>query len=132
MTSERRRISSGGPWEAGAGYSRAIVVGDECWVAGTTDAGPDGASLHPDDPGAQARAILGIIERALAEGGFELADVVRTRMFVTDIAHAGPVGAVHGEVFGAIRPAATLVAVAGLMHPTLLVEIEAEARRGSP
>ena len=131
MTSERRRISSGGPWEVSAGYSRAIVVGDGCWVAGTTDAGPDGASLHPDDPGAQARAILGIIERALAEGGFELADVVRTRMFVTDIAHAGPVGAVHGEVFGAIRPAATLVAVLGLMHPTLLVEIEAEARRGS-
>ena len=131
MTPERRRISSGGPWEASAGYSRAIVVGDSCWVAGTTDAGPDGASIHPDDPGAQARAILGIIQRALAEGGFELADVVRTRMFVTDIAHAGPVGAVHGDVFGSIRPAATLVAVVGLMHPSLLVEIEAEARRGS-
>lgn len=131
MTDGRRRISSGGPWEASAGYSRAIVVGDSCWVAGTTDAGPDGASLHPDDPGGQARAILGIIERALAEGGFQLADVVRTRMFITDIAHAGLVGAVHGDVFGSIRPAATLVAVAGLMHPTLLVEIEAEARRGS-
>ncbi len=131
MTDGRRHISSGGPWEASAGYSRAIVVGDSCWVAGTTDAGPDGTSLHPDDPGGQARAVLGIIERALAEGGFQLADVVRTRMFVTDVAHAGPVGAVHGEVFGAIRPAATLVAVAGLMHPTLLVEIEAEARRGS-
>lgn len=130
MTDGRRRISSGGPWEAAAGYSRAIVVGDSCWVAGTTDAGPDGVSLHPDDPGGQARAILGVIERALAEGGFYLADVVRTRMFVTDIAHAGPVGTVHGEVFGSIRPAATLVAVAGLMHPTLLVEIEAEARRG--
>lgn len=132
MTSDRQRISSGGPWEAGAGYSRAIVVGDRCWVAGTTDAGPDGASSHPGDPGAQARAILGIIERALADGGFELADVVRTRMFVTDIAHAGPVGAVHGEVFRAIRPAATLVAVVGLMDPSLLVEIEAEAQRGSP
>ncbi len=132
MTDGRRRISSGGPWEASVGYSRAIVVGDTCWVSGTTDAGPDGMSRHPDDPAAQARAILGIIKRALAEGGFELADVVRTRMFVTDIAHAGPVGAVHGEVFGAIRPAATLVAVPALMHPTLLVEIEAEARRGSP
>ena len=131
MTDGRRRISSGGPWEASAGYSRAMVVGDSCWVAGTTDAGPDGVSLHPDDPGAQARAILEIIQRTLAEGGFQLADVVRTRMFVTDIAHAGRVGAVHGDVFGSIRPAATLVAVAGLMHPTLLVEIEAEARRGS-
>ena len=131
MTDGRRRISSGGPWEASAGYSRAMVVGDSCWVAGTTDAGPDGASLHPDDPGAQARAILEIIERALAEGGFQLADVVRTRMFVTDIAHAGPVGAVHGDVFGSIRPAATLVAVSALMDPSLLVEIEAEARRGS-
>lgn len=126
---ERRRISSGGPWEASAGYSRAIVVGDTCWVAGTTDAGPDGASRNPDDPAAQARAILGIIERALAEAGFTLGDIVRTRMFITDMAHSGPVGSVHGEVFGAIRPAATMVAVAGLMHPSLLVEIEAEARR---
>lgn len=131
MTASRRRISSGGPWEGSAGYSRAIVVGDSCWVAGTTDAGTDGASQHPEEPAAQARAVFAIIERALAEGGFALADVVRTRMYVTDIAHAGPVGAVHGDVFGTIRPAATLVAVAGLVHPTLLVEIEAEARRGS-
>ena len=126
---ERRRISSGGPWEASAGYSRAIVVGDACWVAGTTDAGPDGASLHPGDPAAQARAVFGIIERALAEGGFTLGDIVRTRMFITDMTHADAVSAVHGAIFGAIRPAATLVAVAALMHPSLLVEIEAEARR---
>ena len=126
---ERRRISSGGPWEASAGYSRAIVVGDACWVAGTTDAGPDGASLHPGDPAAQARAVFGIIERALAEGGFTLGDIVRTRMFITDMGHADAVSAVHGAIFGAIRPAATLVAVAALMHPSLLVEIEAEARR---
>lgn len=125
----RRRISSGGPWEASAGYSRAIVVGDACWVAGTTDAGPDGTSLHAGDVAAQARAVLEIIERALDEGGFALGDVVRTRMFVTDMAHAAAVTAVHGAVFGAIRPAATLVAVAALMHPSLLVEIEAEARR---
>ena len=83
--SERRRISSGGPWEAVAGYSRAIVVGDSCWVAGTTDAGPDGRSRHPGDAGAQTRAVLEIIEAALAEAGFALSDVVRTRMFVTDI-----------------------------------------------
>jgi enamine deaminase RidA (YjgF/YER057c/UK114 family) len=129
VTDARRRISSGGPWEAAAGYSRALVVGDACWVAGTTDAGPDGVSRHPGDAAAQARAALAIIERALAEGGFGLADVVRTRMYVVDIADAGAVTAVHGEVFGAIRPAATLVAVAALMHPSLLVEIEVDARR---
>lgn len=130
MTPERRRISSGGPWERVAGYSRAIVVGDSCWVAGTTDAGPDGVSRHPGDVTGQARAVFEVIERALAEGGFALADVVRTRMFITDMAHSAALSAVHGEVFGAIRPAATMVAVAGLMHPSLLVEIEAEARRG--
>lgn len=129
MSGERRRISSGGPWEAAAGYSRALVVGDSCYVAGTTDAGPDGSSRHPGDAGAQARAALAIIEQALAEGGFALGDVVRTRMFVTDMAHADAVLAVHGERFAEIRPAATLVAVAALMHPSLLVEIEAEARR---
>jgi enamine deaminase RidA (YjgF/YER057c/UK114 family) len=127
----RRRISSGGPWEASGGYSRAIVLGDACWVAGTTDAGPDGRSQHPGDVAAQARAVFGIIERSLAEAGFELADVVRTRMFVTDIRTAGgPVSAVHGEIFREICPAATMVEVGALMEPSLLIEIEAEARRG--
>ena len=130
MTSARRRISSGGPWERVAGYSRAIVVGDTCWVAGTTDAGADGTSQHPGDIAAQARAVFEIIERALAEGGFDLRDVVRTRMFITDMGDSAALLAVHGTVFGEIRPAATMVAVAGLMHPSLLVEIEAEARRG--
>ncbi len=130
MTVDRVRVSSGGPWERVAGYSRAIVVGDSCWVAGTTDAGPDGSSQHPGDIAGQARAVFAIIERALTEGGFALEHVVRTRMFITDIALAGPLSAVHGEIFGEIRPASTLVAVAGLMHPSLLVEIEAEARRG--
>jgi len=125
----RRLISSGGPFEAIGGYSRAVVVGDSCWVAGTTDLGPDGVSTHPGDVAAQARATLGIIEVALADGGFRLSDVVRTRMFITDIALASPVVAVHGEVFGAIRPATTLVAVSALIHPSLLIEIEAEARR---
>ena len=128
--SERRRIGSGGPWEASAGYSRALAIGDSCWVAGTTDAGPDGRSRHPGDVAAQARAILEIIERALAEAGFGLADVVRTRMFVTDIGRSAEVIAVHGEVFGEIRPAATMVEVSALMDPSLLIEIEAEARRG--
>jgi enamine deaminase RidA (YjgF/YER057c/UK114 family) len=130
VTSERRRISSGGPWERVAAYSRAIVVGDSCWVAGTTDAGPDGRSQHPGDIAGQARAVFETIERALAEGGFALGDVVRTCMFVTDMGDSAVLSAVHGEVFGEIRPAATMVAVAGLMHPSLLVEIEAEARRG--
>jgi enamine deaminase RidA (YjgF/YER057c/UK114 family) len=128
--SGRRRISSGGPFEAIAGYSRAIVVGDGCWVAGTTDAGPDGRSRHPRDLAGQTRAALAIIEAALVEAGFSLADVVRTRMFVTDISQAGTVTAIHGEVFGTIRPAATLVEVSGLIDPSLLIEIEAEARRG--
>ena len=126
---ERRSVSSGGPWEAVAGYSRAIAVGDGCWVAGTTDAGPDGRSRNPGDIAAQTRAVLAIIERALAEAGFGLADVVRTRMFVTDISRWAEVGAVHGEVFGAIRPAATMVEVSALIDPSLLIEIEAEARR---
>ena len=126
---DRRRISSGGPWEAAGGYSRAMVVGDSCWVAGTTDAGPDGRSLHPGDIAAQARAALGIIEVALADAGFALRDVVRTRMFVTDIGRSGDVLAVHGAVFGDIRPAATMVEIGALIDPSLLIEIEAEARR---
>jgi enamine deaminase RidA (YjgF/YER057c/UK114 family) len=130
VTDRRRRISSGGPWESVAGYSRAVVVGDACWVAGTTDAGPDGVSQHPGDVAGQARAVFAIIERALGEGGFAMADVVRSRMFVTDMSMSGQLSAVHGEVFGEIRPAATMVAVAGLMHPSLLVEIEVDAVRG--
>jgi len=127
---DRRRISSGGPWEARAGYSRALVVGDSCWVSGTTDAGPDGTSRHPGDIGAQARAVFEIIGAALAEGGFTLADVVRTRMFVTDIARSSEVLQVHGEIFGAIRPAASMVEVSALIEPSLLIEIEVDARRG--
>ena len=126
----RRRISSGGPWEGIAGYSRAIVVDDSCWVAGTTDAGADGRSRHPGDLAGQARASLAIIEAALAEAGFSVADVVRTRMFVTDISRSSEVLAVHGEVFGTIRPAATIVEVSALIDPSLLIEVEAEARRG--
>jgi enamine deaminase RidA (YjgF/YER057c/UK114 family) len=126
----RQRISSGGPWEATGGYSRAIMVGDSCWVAGTTDAGADGRSRHPGDIAAQARATLAIIEVALAEAGFSLGDVVRTRMFVTDITRSAEVLAVHGEVFGTVRPAATMVEVSALIEPSLLVEIEVDARRG--
>lgn len=126
----RRRISSGGPWEARFGYSRAIVAGDTCHVSGTTDAGPDGRSLHPGDPAAQARAVFGIIERALDEAGFALADVVRTRMYVTEVGNIAPVAEVHGDVFGDVRPASAAIVVKALIDPSLLVEIEADARRG--
>jgi enamine deaminase RidA (YjgF/YER057c/UK114 family) len=126
----RRLISSGGPWEASAGYSRAVVVGDACWVSGTTDAGPDGRSLHPGDPGGQARAAFAIVEKALSEAGFTLGDVVRTRLYVTDMSRSGEVLAVHGELFRAVRPAATIVEVTRLIEPSLMVEVEVEARRG--
>lgn len=126
----RRHVSSGGPWEASAGYSRALAVGDACFVSGTTDAGPDGASLHPGDAAGQTRASFAIVEGALNEAGFTLDDVVRTRMYVVDPADIPAVTAVHGELFAHVRPAATLVVVARLMTPSLLVEVEAEARRG--
>ncbi len=121
----RRQVSSGSPWEGPYGYSRAVVVGDTCWVAGTTDPGLE----HPDDPAGQARAALMIIEGSLAEVGFRMSDVVRTRMYVTDPIHAAAVAEVHGEVFGDIRPAATLVVVLALLEPQLLVEIEVDAVR---
>jgi enamine deaminase RidA (YjgF/YER057c/UK114 family) len=126
----RRRVSSGGPWETSAGYARAIAVGEGCWVSGTTDAGPDGASLHPGDAAAQARAAFAIVEGALGEAGFTLDEVVRTRMYLVDPADVAAVTAVHGEIFARVRPAATLVVVTRLMTPSLLVEVEAEARRG--
>jgi enamine deaminase RidA (YjgF/YER057c/UK114 family) len=129
VAERRRRISSGGPWEASAGYSRAIVVGDTCHVSGTTDAGPGGRSPHPGDAPAQARASWEIVERALTEAGFSLSDVVRTRTYVVSIEDAPGVAAVHGELFAEIRPASTLVQVAGLMDPSLLVEVEADASR---
>jgi enamine deaminase RidA (YjgF/YER057c/UK114 family) len=128
--SDRQRITSGGPWEKSAGYSRAIVVGDTCWVAGTTDAGPDGRSRNPGDLAAQTRAIFGIIERALAEAGFGLSDVVRTRMFLTDLSRSAEATDVHGELFGEIRPASSMVEVSALIDSSLLIEIEADAVRG--
>ena len=126
----RRRVSSGGPFEEGGGYARAIAVGDTCHVSGTTDAGQDGESLHPGDVAAQARAVFAIIEGALTEAGFTLDDVVRTRMYITNPADADALVELHGEVFRHVRPAATLVVVAGLMRPSMLVEIEVTAQRG--
>lgn len=125
----RRRVSSGGPWEGVYGYARALATDDACFVAGTTDAGPDGESLHPDDAAGQARAAWAIVEGALTEAGFSLDEVVRTRMYVVRREDVDAVASVHGEVFKHVRPAATLVLVAGLIRPSLLVEVEAEARR---
>ena len=105
-------------------------MGDACFVAGTTDAGPDGESLHPGDAAGQARTAFAIVEGALGEAGFTLDDVVRTRMYLVNPADADAVAAVHGEIFRHVRPAATLVIVAGLIRPSLLVEVEAEARLG--
>jgi enamine deaminase RidA (YjgF/YER057c/UK114 family) len=127
---KRQQISSGTPWEAMAGYSRAVRVGDRVFVSGTTASDADGALQHPGDPAGQTRYILQKIARALAEAGASLEDVVRTRVFVSDIAHWEPVARAHGEVFGAIRPANTLVR-AELITPGMLVEIEADAIIGS-
>jgi enamine deaminase RidA (YjgF/YER057c/UK114 family) len=129
-SSARTLISSGGPWESLAGYSRAVVQGDVCEVAGTTDAGPDGASLHPGDAAAQLRAALDIVEGSLVQAGFTLDDVVRTRLYLVDRDDVDAVLGVHGERFRDVRPAATLVLVAGLIDPSLRVEVEATARRG--
>jgi enamine deaminase RidA (YjgF/YER057c/UK114 family) len=122
---DRVRVSSGSPYEPTFGFSRAIRVGDRILVSGTAPVWPDGSC--PSDPGAQARRCFEIILAALGEAGGRPSDVVRTRIFLTDAADADAVGAAHGEAFGEIRPAATMVVVAALLDPRWRVEIEAEA-----
>ncbi len=124
------RLGSGSPWEAVVGYSRVVVRGDTAWVSGTTST-VDGEVVHPGDAAAQTRQCLRIIEQSLERAGFTLADVVRTRMFVTDISRWEEIGRVHGEVLGDVRPATSMVQVAALIDPAHLVEIEAEAVRGA-
>ena len=125
------RFGSETPWEAVVGYSRVVVHGDMAWVSGTT-ATVDGAVVHSGDAGAQTRQALATVEQALERAGFTLADVVRTRLFVTDISRWEEVGRAHGEVFGDIRPATSMVQVAALIDPAMLVEIEADAVRRTP
>lgn len=122
---ERRRISSGSPYEATIGFSRAVRVGDRVLVSGTAPIWPDG-SCDPD-PGAQARRCLEIIAEALAQAGASLDDVVRTRMFLTDPSYADAVSSAHCQAFTSVRPAATVVVVTALVDPRWKVEIEAEA-----
>lgn len=131
MNGGRRRVASGSPYEAAIGFSRAVRVGagDRVLVSGTAPIWPDG-TCDPD-PEAQARRCLEIIAAALAEAGADVTDVVRTRTFVTDRSVADAVGRAHGAVFGAVRPASTVVVVAGLLDPRWLVEIEAEAVVGA-
>lgn len=119
-------ISSGAPWENVVGYSRAVRVGNVIEVSGTA-AVENGKTAFPDDAYAQTRLILQIIEKALHEAGATMADVVRTRMYVTDITRWEEVGRAHGEYFADIKPATTMVEVTALIHPDMLVEIEATA-----
>jgi enamine deaminase RidA (YjgF/YER057c/UK114 family) len=123
----RQLHASGTPWESRVGYSRGVRTGNLIYLSGTTATGSGGEIVGKGDPAAQARQIFANIERALRALGAELRHVVRTRIFVLDIARWQQVGAVHGEVFGAIRPATSLVQVKGFVDPDMLVEIEADA-----
>jgi enamine deaminase RidA (YjgF/YER057c/UK114 family) len=122
---KRQNVSSGGKWEAVVGYSRAVRVGDFVFVAGTTAADPNGVATG--NAYEQTVKIFEIIRRALETAGASLEDVVRTRMFVKDISDSDEIGRAHGEIFGRIRPVATMVEVSRFVAPDMLVEIEVDA-----
>lgn len=127
MKARRQLISSGSPFEPKVGFSRAVRVGNIVHVAGTAPIAEDGSAAASGDPAGQARRCLEIIGDALRRAGASLPDVVRTRIFLTRIEDWAEVGRVHGEVFGAIRPACTVVQVSRFIDPNWLVEIEADA-----
>ncbi len=127
----RTRIDTGTPWEKIVGYSRAVRVGEHVYVSGTTASDEQGKVIGIGDPAAQTEYIIRKVERALVACGAALADVVRVRMYVTDIAQWEAVGRKHGEFFGEIRPVTTMVEVSKLIDPDHLVEIEVEAIVGS-
>ena len=124
---ERVNIRSGAPWESRVGYCRAVRVGPHVLVSGTAPVGEDGEVVGVGDAYAQAKRCIEIIEKALADAGASLGDVVRTRMFVTDISQWEAIGRAHGEAFGEILPATAMVEVSQLIDPDMLVEIEADA-----